>query len=80
MDNQNAHVPVGPPLVTTTEPDEKEEDEEEIVFNGLSAWCCVVSDAPSSETMFTSVPAEASPDANDVKVYNEDDDDRIIPI
>jgi hypothetical protein len=41
-------VPVAPPLVTTKELDEKE-DEDEIVFTD-SVWCCIVPNAPDSET------------------------------
>jgi hypothetical protein len=73
VDDPNYHVPAGPPLVTTKEPDEKEDDQDEIFFNGVSAWCCVVPDALSSETTFTRVLVEASPDDNYVKVDNEDD-------
>jgi hypothetical protein len=41
--------PAGPRLVTTKELDEKEVDEDEIVFTD-STWCCIVPNAPDSET------------------------------
>jgi hypothetical protein len=49
LSHLNNGVPAGPPLVTTKEPDEKEEDEDEIVFTD-SVWCCIVPNAPVSDT------------------------------
>jgi hypothetical protein len=57
LSHLNYGVPAGPHLVTTKEPDEKEEDE--IVFTD-SVWCCIVTNAPESDTTCI-VPKENSP-------------------
>jgi hypothetical protein len=55
VDDPNSNVPSVPPLITAKEPDENDIDDDDIGFTD-SAWCCVVPNAPGSETQFTRTP------------------------
>jgi hypothetical protein len=59
LSHLNDGFPAGHPLITTKEPDEKEEDEDEIVLTD-SVWCCIVPNAPDSDTTLM-VPKTNSP-------------------